>query len=77
MCLTNRELLPINIVDNESKKLVWQGWAETEVTKRRIDKDDMNKIVKSIFRKLDSGQELSRLTPYLCLKQVSNETYYH
>ena len=43
----------INIVDNASKKLVWQGWAETEVTKRRIDKDDMNKIVKSIFRKLD------------------------
>ena len=43
----------INIVDNDSKKLVWQGWAETEVTKRRIDKDDMNKIVKSIFRKLD------------------------
>lgn len=45
--------ITINIVDNDSKKLVWQGWAETEVTKRRIDKDDMNKIVKSIFRKLD------------------------
>jgi hypothetical protein len=45
--------ITINIVDNESKKLVWQGWAETEVTKRRIDKDDMNKIVKSIFKKLD------------------------
>ena len=43
----------INIVDNNSKKLVWQGWAETEVTKRRIDKENMNKIVKSIFKKLD------------------------
>jgi hypothetical protein len=43
----------INIVDNDSKKLVWQGWAETEVTRKRIDKDDMNKIVKSIFRKMD------------------------
>jgi hypothetical protein len=43
----------INIVDNASKKLVWQGWAETEVTRKKIDKDDMNKIVKSIFRKLD------------------------
>lgn len=43
----------INIVDNDSKKLVWQGWAETEVTRKRIEKDDMNKIVKSIFRKLE------------------------
>lgn len=43
----------INMVDNNSKKLVWQGWAETEVTKKRIDKDNMDKIVKSIFKKLD------------------------
>jgi hypothetical protein len=41
------------MVDNDSKKLVWQGWAETEVTKKRIDKDNMDKIVKSIFKKLD------------------------
>lgn len=45
--------ITINMVDNNSKKLVWQGWAETEVTKRRIEKQDMDKIVKSIFRKLD------------------------
>lgn len=45
--------ITINIVDNDSKKLVWQGWAETELTKKRIAKDDMNRIVKSIFRKLD------------------------
>lgn len=45
--------ITINIVDNDSKKLVWQGWAETEVTKRRIANEDMNRIVKSIFRKLD------------------------
>ena len=45
--------ITINIVDSDSRKLVWQGWAETEVTKKRIAKDDMNKIVKSIFRKLD------------------------
>lgn len=43
----------INMVDNDSKKLVWSGWAETEVTRKRIDHDDMNKIVKSIFRKMD------------------------
>ena len=45
--------ITINIVDNDSKKLVWQGWAETEVTKRKIDRDDMDKIVRSIFRKFD------------------------
>jgi hypothetical protein len=45
--------ITINLVDTDSRKLVWQGWAETEVTKKRIDHDDMNRIVKSIFRKLD------------------------
>jgi hypothetical protein len=45
--------ITINIVDNDSQKLVWQGWAETEVTKKRIANEDMNKVVKSIFKKLD------------------------
>jgi hypothetical protein len=45
--------ITINIVDNDSDKLVWQGWAETEVTQKSISRDDMEKIVKSIFKKLD------------------------
>jgi hypothetical protein len=45
--------ITINIVDNQTKKLVWQGWAETEVTSKKLDKNDINKIVKSIFKKLD------------------------
>ena len=45
--------ITINIVDNDSDKLVWQGWAETEVTSKTISRDDMEKIVKSIFKKLD------------------------
>lgn len=45
--------ITINIVDTRTNKLVWQGWAETDVTNRRIQKDDMNKIVKSIFKKFD------------------------
>jgi len=45
--------ITINIVDNDSDKLVWQGWAETEVTRKSISKDDMEKVVKSIFKKLD------------------------
>ena len=45
--------ITINIVDNDSDKLVWQGWAETEVTRRSISKEDMQRIVKSIFKKMD------------------------
>lgn len=45
--------ITINIVDTRTNKLVWQGWAETDVNNRRIQKDDMNKIVKSIFKKFD------------------------
>ena len=45
--------ITINIVDNHSDKLVWQGWAETEVTSKSISRDDMERIVKSIFKKLD------------------------
>ncbi len=49
--------ITINMVDNHSKKLIWQGWAETEVTRRQIDPDDLNRIVKSIFRKLDVARK--------------------
>ena len=45
--------ITINIVDNDTDKLVWQGWAETEVTRKNISKDEMERIVKSIFKKLD------------------------
>ncbi|MGB8193435.1 MAG: DUF4136 domain-containing protein [Chitinophagaceae bacterium] len=45
--------ITINIVDTRNNKLIWQGWAETDVTSKRIQKDDMNKIVKSIFKKFD------------------------
>src|SRR4030095_1580640 len=43
----------LNIVDNESNKLVWQGWAETEVSKSRLDNESIDKIVKSIFKKFN------------------------
>lgn len=45
--------ITINIVDNKDNKLIWQGWAETDVTNKRIAQDDMNRIVKSIFKKFD------------------------
>ena len=45
--------ITINIVDTKDNKLIWQGWAETDVTNKRIKQDDMDKIVKSIFKKFD------------------------
>ena len=46
--------ITINIVDTRNNKLVWQGWAETDVTNnQKIQKDEMNKIVRSIFKKFD------------------------
>ncbi len=43
--------ITLNVVDNDSNKLVWQGWAETEVANSRMDNDSIDKIVKSIFKK--------------------------
>jgi len=43
--------ITVNVVDNDSNKLVWQGWAETEVANSRMDNDTIDKIVKSIFKK--------------------------
>lgn len=45
--------ITINVVDTRTNKLVWQGWAETDVTNKRIQKSDMDKIVRSIFKKFD------------------------
>lgn len=45
--------ITINMVDTKTNKLIWQGWAETEVGNKRIQRDDMEKIVKAIFKKLD------------------------
>ena len=38
--------ITINIVDTDSNKLVWQGWAETEVANSRMDNDSIDRIVK-------------------------------
>lgn len=45
--------ITINIVDTKDNKLIWQGWAETDVMNKRIKQEDMNRIVKSIFKKFD------------------------
>jgi hypothetical protein len=45
--------ITLNIVDNDSNKLVWQAWAETEVSNSRVDDNSIDKIVKSIFKKFN------------------------
>jgi hypothetical protein len=46
--------ITLNFVDTKSNNLVWQGWAETEVTSRRLQQDEMKKVVKAIFKKFNA-----------------------
>jgi hypothetical protein len=46
--------ITLNVVDTKSNSLVWQGWAETEITSRRLQEDDMKKVVKAIFKKFNA-----------------------
>jgi Domain of unknown function (DUF4136) len=46
--------ITLNFVDTKSNNLVWQGWAETELTSRRLQQDDMKKVVKAIFKKFNA-----------------------
>jgi hypothetical protein len=46
--------ITLNFVDTKSNNLVWQGWAETEITNKRLQQDDMKKVVKAIFKKFNA-----------------------
>ncbi|MBS1741423.1 MAG: DUF4136 domain-containing protein [Bacteroidetes bacterium] len=43
--------ITVNIVDNKTDEVAWQGWAETEVDHKRLSSDEMDGIVKAIFKK--------------------------
>ncbi|HUR10499.1 MAG TPA: DUF4136 domain-containing protein [Flavitalea sp.] len=45
--------ITVNIVDTKSNNLIWQGWTETEIASRKLSQDDIQKAVKSIFKKFD------------------------
>ena len=45
--------ITVNIVDTKSNNMIWQGWTESELTSRKLSPDDIQKAVKSIFKKLD------------------------
>jgi hypothetical protein len=46
--------ITLNFVDTKSNNLVWQGWAETEITNKRLQQDDMKRVVKAIFKKFNA-----------------------
>lgn len=46
--------ITLNFVDPRTNNLVWQGWAETELATRRLQQDDMKKVVKAIFKKFNA-----------------------
>jgi len=46
--------ITLNVVDTKTNNLVWQGWAETEIDSKRLQQDDMKKVVKAIFKKFNA-----------------------
>jgi hypothetical protein len=43
--------ITINLVDNKTNSVVWQGWAETEVDRKNLSSDEIETIVEAIFKK--------------------------
>ena len=43
--------ITVNIVDNKTNEVAWQGWAETAVDRKKLTTDEMDGIVKAIFKK--------------------------
>ena len=46
----------ITMVDNKTDKTVWQGWTTSELNSSKITGDEIDKSVKTIFRKFDVGK---------------------
>ena len=45
--------ITVNIVDTKTNNMIWQGWTETELASRRLSQEDIQKAVRSIFKKFD------------------------
>ena len=46
----------ITMIDNKTDKTVWQGWTTSELNSSKITGDEIDKSVKTIFRKFDVGK---------------------
>jgi hypothetical protein len=45
--------ITINMIDAQSGKTVWQGWATDEVSNRNMSSKEIDAAVRSIFKKAD------------------------
>jgi hypothetical protein len=45
----------VTLIDAKTDKAVWQGWATNELYDNHLSYKDINKNVKSIFKKFDAG----------------------
>lgn len=45
----------VTLIDAKTDKAVWQGWATNELYDNQISDKEINKNVKSIFKKFDAG----------------------
>ena len=43
--------LTVNMIDTKTNKLIWQGWASGDLNDRQFTSKDVDKQVKSIFKK--------------------------
>jgi hypothetical protein len=46
----------ITMIDNRTDKTVWQGWATTELNSNKITGKEIDRNVRSIFKKFDGGK---------------------
>jgi hypothetical protein len=46
----------ITMIDSKTDKTVWQGWTTSEVNGRNITSKEIDKNVKTIFKKFDAGK---------------------
>lgn len=45
----------VTLIDAKTDKAVWQGWATNELYNNQLSDKEINKNVKSIFKKFDAG----------------------
>jgi Domain of unknown function (DUF4136) len=48
--------ITIMLIDTKTDKTVWQGWSTDELNTNHISDREINKNIKSIFKKLDTGK---------------------
>lgn len=49
--------ITISMTDNDTDKLVWQGWATNEIDSRNFTEKEVQSSVKAIFRKFDVARQ--------------------